>query len=667
MPRAIEHRDNERSEANKMWRVLKLQNYFVDMLSSDELLDALYVEWTGTDGPLRDYEPAIHKAYRTVLDMKGIYTPDGTIEILIPEPEGDHDCAYLEEFVLAALKPERRGSRIRHKRSSKRLLVILGGIGEGKTSLLDYFFRRVVKNRRNLKNVVRLNVDFEEMADLLPSELDVDYLSNLLVEGINTQFPELREEKDSLLGVLEEPLKVHAGLLAAVGEKAGQAARDRLEAKLIERCVENPRVLIASTINYLFRVRKKRLVVTLDNVDRLPVECQSRAVNSVRLALRQWDCCAIVCVREYTYGNLWLMSEWGFERPLLYHKRAPRFASVLRRRFEKFDIGRHTQMPSFELGGKPLKVAAIRRFVKNISKFLWERDLEGCLFRLTNGNVRQMLNMVKSFLSFYRLDMEALFTSTFLREPLEAEKLRLTANFENFLSAIIVGNFRYYSASNPMTPEARETFVLNVVGGPPSLPLLPYRVLTYLRNLEIMNIEPLVEKASCMGATSSQVDGVLDGFLKSYVIESMQGVDIGRVGEIAITRKGEYYFDELVLFSTYIANVMNDAVWDREIQPYEQLGSLNEMWDFVVECVKRIYQIELEELTTVDPQMRGAYKDFLWKQPYCERLCACNLARLHKMKRRGAIISDSIHSELQRLLSKIHNSKKRGALIVNGR
>jgi len=671
MKRPVERKNNEWIEENKFWELLKLEKYFRDMRDSDELFDALYVEYTGQDGPSAEYEPVINIAYPMVLKTEGIHTPDGVVKIRIPSSKliGDHDCLYLAEFIQQALHltDERR---IRYKRSSERLLVVLGGIGEGKTTLLDFFFRRFAKRVQELRNIVRLNINFEEMASIKPSELNGKYIAELLLETIdaNNDLKELRRDKDKLLAVLSEPLSLQKGLLEAMEERAGVDVRKEREAIFIEEYTTNPLVLIASIINYLVQNEHKKVVVTLDNVDRLPtVDCQSRAIAVIRLALRQWDCCAIVCVREYTYGNRWLMSECGFERPLLYHKRPPRFAPILQKRFEKIPVEKYTEFPSFEVRGKVVEIKNIKRFIRNIAKFLWGKSMERSLFRLSNGNIRQMLNMVKAFLSFHALDMEPLFLATFLKTREETEKIRrLTVNFDNFIRAITVGNYRYYSSRNPLASEAQETFVLNMIGGPRNAPLLPYRVLTYLRKFEIVNKKPLIRKACCLGVTEQDVQDVLEAFLKGYLIESMQGINIQDINEVVITRKGVCYFDELVVLSMYIENVMNDAWWDREIAPSEQSYNLRERAEFLEESLKCIIGTEIKEAEKVHRNSWAIYAEFLDDRPYCERLCESIVAHLKALKSRGTKLPERVLDNFEKLLDEIYDAKENGRLLYSG-
>lgn len=666
MLRPLDGKINERIGENKVFELLKLDNYFQGILDSDEILDLLYVEYKGKDGPIIDFEPVLHKAYPKVLETKGIHTADGTVEIKLEEIEEDRDCAYLAEFISRAFKRDKdnRGKlmQIRRTRASKRLLVILGGIGEGKTTLLDYFSRRFAKKNRSLENIVRVNVDFEGMENVKPDQFTSDYLTELILREMNREFPELRQDKNKLLSVLEEPLSFQKGLLEVIEDRAGINARDKEELELIKRFAETDRILLASLINYLVNVRGKKVVVTLDNVDRLrSVDCQYKAVTLVHKALHSWDCCAVVCVREYTYGNLWLMGQWGFQRPLLYHKRPPRFAYVLQRHFKQFPVEKYTEKPSFQIREKNVEIEDVKRFVANIANFLWTKGMERTLFRLNNGDIRQMLEMVRAFLSFNSLDLEPIFTATFLKKREEATKIKgLTINFDNFIRAITVGNYQYYCMSSLLLPAARETFVLNMVGGPQTAPLLPYRVLTYFRRFEIVNKDPLIEKATCMGVKAQDVEDVLEAFLKSYLVESMQGVDIQDVKEVVITRKGVYYFDMLSVLAVYIENVMNDAWWDKRIAPYEQSYTLRKEGIFLKESMENIFRAEIRETKGVSKKFRAAYEEFLGEQPYCERIGESIVAYLKGLASRGTVLPKGELDMFEEQLVEIDKAKKDG-------
>ena len=201
---------------------------------------------------------------------------------------------------------------------------------------------------------------------------------------------------------------------------------------------------------------------------------------------------------------------------------------------------------------------------------------------LCNGNVRQMMNMVKAFLCFCGLNLEGVFTASYLSHRDEATLLTLTANFDTFLRAIIVGNHCYYSVGNPLTVEARETFILNLLGGPPGHILLPLRILTYIKKFDIVHKAPLLSKAACMGINKSVVQAVLQTFLDTYLVESMQGTDSKEVAELIVTRKGRYYHDYLSRLATYLICVLNDTVWDQPVAPYEISDPLGKAISFLL-------------------------------------------------------------------------------------
>lgn len=301
MKRLIEKKHNKWMGTNQIWEILKLENYFKDIGESNELLEELYVEYTGMNGPITKYPAFRHELYPGILEGSGVHYPDGTVEFEKKETGGDLDCAHLAEFVERALNRNTyKESLIRHIPSLKRLLVVLAALGEGKTAMLKYFFSIYTKRNPGLENIVRLNIDFEGMTHIKPSVLNEDFVAELLLQAIDKQFPQLNREGDKFLMVMEEPLSFHKGYLEAVEIRAGVRDREEAELDLLERFEGNTRILVTSMINYLANKEGKKIVVTLDNVDRLPLECQFRAVAVIQVALRQWDCCAIVTVREYT-------------------------------------------------------------------------------------------------------------------------------------------------------------------------------------------------------------------------------------------------------------------------------------------------------------------------------------------------------------------------------
>lgn len=667
MYRPTDKKNNEWMGTNKTWRQLKLEAYFADIGSTDELLRKLYVEYKGEHYLNVDYSPPLHKVFPHLLQTQGIHTPDRTVHIEIGEPEGDYDCAYLAEFIKWALRCEDPEKRIRYKKANKRLLTILGGIGEGKTTLLDFFFRSYIKKNGDSERLVRINIDFAASGAITTSEFNSDYLTDRLLEKLADQFPQFGQDSDALLAVLKEPLSQKKSLLDLVERKSGKKAREAEEANLIKKFTEDHKVLVANIINYLANGQNKQVVVTFDNIDRLLGECQMKTPSLVQEMLNRWDCCSIVCMREYTYGNITRLGQTGFEQPPIYHKRPPRFGPILQKRFEKFPFEHYVDIPSFGFRGKTVEIRDVKRFVKNIAKFLWSDGIERALFRLSNGDIRVMFDMVKAFLCFHAVDMESLFIATFLRDRKEATRIgRLVKNYDNLVRAITVGNYRFYSSMSMASAAAQETFVLNIVGGPPEMPLLPYRVLTYIRYHENISKRALLDSASSIGMKTEVVEDLLGVFLKSYLIESMQGIDIQNVTDLVITRKGIYYFDELIVLAMYLENVMNDAWWDRPIEPYEQSFSIKQEAVFLEESIKYILRLEISEAEKVRDECLSIYQDFLDEKPYCERLCESVIAYLNGLGRRGAINPKKIVPAFYTVLQDISKAKSDGRLAYQG-
>ena len=659
MTRPTDGIPNAPYKPNAMWQRLRLERYFDEISADDDLLASLYVNSTLTDIPSPELEPLFNRAYGDLLLAPGVHYPDGQVALSVEQLKPDVDCAYIAEFIQGVFRSRKRPMSVRRQRSSTRLLVLLGGIGEGKSTLLNYFFRIYAPEHCNLPGLYRINLDFVEYVTVPPARFTSRHLAEQFLDIVAEDRPDLFAQKDKLLAVLKEPLELERGMLDLIGEREGPEERERQLLRTITRIRRNPLAVLAGAVNYLAVEEGKKVIVTLDNVDRLRPECQSRAVSLFRLALRQLDCCAIVCVREYTYGRLLEMTEWGFEYPLLYHKRPPDFASVLKRRFTRMPAPLGSPDPLFKLGGNPVHLEQRQRFVENLAKFLWERGMGRMLLRITNGNVRQMLSMVKAFLSFYDLDLVSLFAATFYRVQEEPERLRLTANFDNFVRAIIVGNHKYYSSRNRLTAEARETFVLNLLGGPPERPLLPYRLLGYIRKYGIAHKEPMIRKAACLGVKRGQIKDILSSFFSSYLVESMQGLNLSEVEDIIITRKGEYYYDELCTLATYAANVMNDTSWSDMMKPHEQSDSPAARARFLLRGVENVFHAETQEVRRISKWKRASYRDFLLYKPYSERLCVSVLAHLRGLDSRGVRLTEDVYRGFERLLEEIHVAERK--------
>ncbi len=628
------------------------------------MLDKLYVNFTGLEGPVKEYEPVIHKAYPKVLNREGIHTAIGDMEIKLEDlsKEEDWDCAYLNEFVNEASKQlvdvRGREIKVRSTRASKRLLVLLAGIGEGKTTLLDYFFRIWSNKSGALGNVERINIDFEGKTYLEPEEVHPNYLADLVIEEIHKEHIGLFKDQAKVYEVLKEPLEAQEGLLDIIEENQGLDARKHEEMELIKRFCSNSKIRAASLVNYLVNSEKKKVVITHDNVDRVRnSESQYKLLTLIHEALHQWDCCAIVCLREYTYGNLWPMGDWGFQRPMIYHKRPPRFASVLKKRFTKFPFEKYAKKASFYVGGKKYEIVNVKRFVSNIAKYLWAEDMESSLFFLNNGDIRQMLDMVRTFLSYHYLDLQALFTATFLKSRDEIKQIQsLNINFDNFICSITSGNYQYYCLSELFAGPREVTFTLNIIGGPQNMPLLPYRILTYLRRFNLVNIKPLIKKAICIGVTEEQVRDILGLFLSHYLIESMQGGRIENVQEVIITRKGVYYFDVLSTLATYIENVMNDTWWDERIDPYAQDSTLLQECGFLYECLDYILRLELTEAQRINRDCWASYKEFLSKEPYSARLAENFFSYLWSRRSRGTRVRKEFFDKFRTKITEIDSA-----------
>jgi hypothetical protein len=333
-------------------------------------------------------------------------------------PEKQVECITPETLMYKFLK-----EAVVH--GTKKVILVYGGTGHGKTTFLRYFFKSYlgsVDPELAAKTIaVRISLGIAGMT-IESLEDDVDNKVNI---HLNNRFPELYDDEHMIrMAELVTNLKTdfHARLLAT--HPMGDTPEDKL--RWINMTVGRPSVIPECNnvfadfnrirIQYLNQKMGKKFILVLDNIDQMPRRVQEAAFMLARHKL-EWvqdtnDVTIIIAFRAY------MLARAAKELPLAGYQnryevpiRPCRIGDILERRMKYAE----NKLPAeftfeeknlFRPAGASVTVAksSIKRMLLKWIEVFGDLQTDLALSKMSNNDMREQLRMVQAVLKSPHFD-----------------------------------------------------------------------------------------------------------------------------------------------------------------------------------------------------------------------------------------------------------------------
>jgi hypothetical protein len=463
-----------------------------------------------------------------------------------PENEGGGLGTYLR-------------SRLATGECKSSVIVLMGGIGAGKSTYCRRFFRVVTPELVSSEGPATLC--FLNYLGAPDDEKEViTYSWRILAEQIRHIHPEVNE-LDALNIVFAEELKMVRSIFKNSSE---------LERKVSERlfsCASNDE-LFAERALFYFISKGKMPILVFDNVDQLKIEVQAQIFTLCQRITSRGCCFSILALREESFSTAIMQKHITAYSIHPYHLSSPRFKDLLGIRIdfaarEALAIAEN-ESAAFE-NITYVEIVELFRFLRHSilgRNYNIIRLVESIAF----GNMRLALRLFNSFVTSGATDIRKIIN-------FHSQKRGYTVPFHEFTKSIMLGEFRFYK-------ESRSPIVnmFNITRNNNSSHFTALRILKYLHayadntnaNSGFVNLHALINDMADVFDNEEDCRITIENLitLEKQLIEldSRRTDSLEGASEIRITTSGIYYIEYLIKSFSYLDLVWHDTAFTDRAQ-----------------------------------------------------------------------------------------------------
>jgi len=437
------------------------------------------------------------------------------------------------------------------------VVLLMGGIGSGKTTFLKRFFKVVAPDLFKAgSKTFRIHIDFLGAPDSI-SDLD-GFLWSRTAAALRAALPTVTQRP-----TLE---RIFAKRLAIIEQVYGANSPETIEktSELLLQLAANNREFSLATLNYCREDSLLPLVV-FDNVDQLGLELQAHIFTTTEHLAHHNGCLAVLVIREETFSAAQMQKQLTAYTIRPYHLSSPSFRELIRLRLEFATNAASRRRAQGSLEGfkedQDVSADEILEFFNLLRNSVFSENLQivKLLEAISFGNMRLALSLFSTFLLSGATNLPKILT-------IFRESGRYHVPFHEFAKSVILGDYRFYK-------EARSYAfnIFNVTAARNASHFTALRILYYLSNVAdchqggdgFVDLQGLV---SAFVDTFDNEDDCIKTLLRlSAVNRQLIEFDTRRPDTLAgasslrISSSGKYYLDHFVEFFAYLDLVWHDT------------------------------------------------------------------------------------------------------------
>jgi hypothetical protein len=446
---------------------------------------------------------------------------------------------------------------------ARRPILLLGDVGVGKTTFIRHLIR--VEASGVFNNAITFHLDLGSQA-ALATDIRI-FVLNELERQLFADHEVDVNERNFVRGVYNLELKrfatgIFADLRASDPKQFAEKELDQLVLFLSQKDQH-----LRKSLEHISKARKKQIVLFLDNADQRDAQTQEQAFLISHEFSDSWPMLVFVALRPDTfYRSKKIGALTG------YHAKAftispPRIDLVLEKRLKfarKLTSGEISISRLQQIG---LNLSKLRTIVEILIESLEKnQQLLECIDNIASGNVRQALDLVKTFIGSGHINTQKMLDEY---ENTGAYVIPL----HEFLRAIIYGDGEYYQ---PTISAVANIFDIATLDGKEHF-LVPL-MLGILRTATgpdvregFVETSTVYEKLQAMAFTPEQIDAAVSRACEFRLIETSarQLPEPGQriPSSLRATATGIYHAERLVAEFTYFDAVCVDTpILDAELR-----------------------------------------------------------------------------------------------------
>lgn len=318
---------------------------------------------------------------------------------------------------------------------SRRPVILIGDVGVGKSTFIRNLIH--VEAREEMEDAIVFYLDLGKqpsVSDDLPAyvareverqlleKYDTDVLADAFARGV--YHFQLEQFRDSIYG----PLKV-----------ADPAAFARYEIEFLASLLQDKDAHLKACLTHVARGRKKQIVVFLDNIDQRKAGFQDELFVIGQTMAESWPVTVFLSLRPETFYRSKRKGSLSAYQPRAFSISPPRVEVVLKKRLtyalERLQSEGLTTRTGVQIS---VDLTTLVRYLQTIQRSLFRRDdLMGFLENVSNGNIRDALGYLESYIGSAHIDLERI-----LR--IIENDATYTVPVYDVVRAAMLGDYEYY-------------------------------------------------------------------------------------------------------------------------------------------------------------------------------------------------------------------------------
>jgi hypothetical protein len=495
--------------------------------------------------------------------------------------------------------------------SPEKPIVILGGIGHGKSTFLKHF--RHIAAKEALKRYIQLDVNFVDRPDsrsevgrYIVQEIDRQLLSAYGVD-IN--------EDSFVRAALRSELQRFKKTPQAKAYEADEKGYRTAELGRINIIQENQHEYLRHVFQHLKHARNISVAIFLDNLDRRDDPIQEEAFLRASAMSRDWACLVFVCLRPSTFYRSKESGVLDSVAPKVIAIASPKTGVLLKKRFLYAQDLANGELPPGTAAARSPLGREITVHLPRVAEFLGccaesffrDRDLSMVFEAASNGNVRDLLRYVRQMITSKHLN-----TDKILEEIPNGYRI---PDFEA-IRALIFGDYMHYDPTRSIFVN-----VFDTIHADRSENFSRFLVMHYLNRVApgspTFGFCPVatVQQYLCqLGYSADHAIQTLQFLYEKNCVESrVLGLPWTRgIVDLRVTTLGRYHVNQLVRTFMYVdAVVIDTPILDSTIRT-----SIEDVQDIFGRVQRAVDFVEY--LNACANSLRDADSNRLWSDTYAD-------------------------------------------------
>lgn len=438
---------------------------------------------------------------------------------------------------------------------SRRPILLIGDVGVGKTT----FIRHLVKIDASdvFDDAITIYIDLGSQGSLTLNlrEFILNEIGRQLLSNYNVDV----EERNFVRAVYHRDLqRFRSGIYSDLKE-SDIVTFTRKEIDFLEQKVRQTDTHLQKSVAHIAKGRNKQVVIFIDNADQRDDTIQQEAFLIAQELAERWAATIFMALRPETFYKSLHSGTLSAYHPKAFTISPPRIDHVIRKRLAFGLKLANGEVPIRSLPQETtVKFQNLAYLIMAFQETLdYRTELIEAIDNISAGNIRQALDLVKSFFGSGHVDTEKIIR-------IRKESGRYYVPIHEFLRALIYGDSQHFDPTrSPVCnlldlsmKDPKEHFLL---------PLMLGVVISFSGRASegFVETQTIYETMQNYGYTPQQIDTAFHRGLKKRLIESGKAEDKldSTVLPIAVklTTSGAYHVQRLIRTFVYLDAVVIDT------------------------------------------------------------------------------------------------------------